>query len=146
MWGQWWRTTDRFFFTVVMLIMAVGAVVAFLWSMLRGGWYFGKPFSVDSVLYLRSTTAAYAVLSMTQMANLLQARSETLSPFKLGFFKNRYAIGSIILSFTILLLFMYLPFCQTYLRMLPIGWQDWLVVFISFLAVFFWEELRKEEL
>ena len=128
------------------LIMAVGAVVAFLWSMLRGGWYFGKPFSVDSVLYLRSTTAAYAVLSMTQMANLLQARSETLSPFKLGFFKNRYAIGSIILSFTILLLFMYLPFCQTYLRMLPIGWQDWLVVFISFLAVFFWEELRKEEL
>lgn len=27
MWGQWWRTTDRFFFTVVMLIMAVGAVL-----------------------------------------------------------------------------------------------------------------------
>ena len=27
MWGQWWRTTDRFFFTLVMLVMAVGAVL-----------------------------------------------------------------------------------------------------------------------
>ncbi len=128
------------------IIMASGAVVAFLWSMLRGGWHFGHNFSADSILYLKSTTAAYAVLSMTQMANLLQARSEKLSPFQLGFFKNKYVIGAIFLSLTILLLFMYLPFCQTYLRMLPIDWQDWLVVAGSFLAVFFWEELRKEEL
>ena len=128
------------------IIMASGAVVAFLWSMLRGGWHFGQNFSADSLLYLKSTTAAYAVLSMTQMANLLQARSETLSPFQLGFFKNKYAIGAIFLSLTILLLFMYLPFCQLYLRMLPIDWQDWLVVLGSFIAVFFWEEVRKEEL
>ncbi len=128
------------------IIMASGAVVAFLWSMLRGGWHFGHDFSADSVLYLKSTTAAYAVLSMTQMANLLQARSEKLSPFQLGFFKNKYAIGAIFLSLAILLMFMYLPFCQIYLRMLPIDWQDWLVVIIAFLAVFFWEELRKEEL
>jgi magnesium-transporting ATPase (P-type) len=127
------------------LIMATGAVVAFIWSMLRGGWYFGESFSVDSVLYLKSTTAAYAVLSMTQMANLLQARSETLSPFQLGFFKNIYAIGSIVVSFVILLLFMYLPFCQEYLRMLPIDGKDWLVVLGSFLAVFFWEEVRKDD-
>jgi magnesium-transporting ATPase (P-type) len=127
------------------IIMATGAVVAFLWSMLRGGWHFGESFSVDSILYLKSTTAAYAVLSMTQMANLLQARSETLSPFQLGFFKNKYAIGSIIISLIILLVFMYLPFCQTYLRMLPIDGKDWLVVLGSFLAVFFWEEVRKED-
>lgn len=127
------------------IIMASGAVVAFLWSMLRGSWHFGQSFSADSILYIKSTTAAYAVLSMTQMANLLQARSETLSPFQLGFFKNKYAIGAILISVAILLMFMYLPFCQVYLRMLPIDWQDWLVVFGSFLAVFFWEELRKEE-
>jgi len=127
------------------LIMASGAVVAFLWSVLRGGWHFGESFSADSVLYLKSTTAAYAVLSMTQMANLLQARSETLSPFQLGFFKNRYAIGAIFLSLAILLMFMYLPFCQTYLRMLPIDGYDWLVVAGSFFAVFFWEEVRKED-
>lgn len=127
------------------IIMAAGAVVAFLWSMLRGGWYFGQAFSIDSVLYLKSTTAAYAVLSMTQMANLLQARSETLSPFRLGFFKNKYAIWSIFISVLILILFMYLPFCQKYLHMSPIDWLDWLVVFGSFIVVFFWEEVRKKE-
>jgi sodium/potassium-transporting ATPase subunit alpha len=127
------------------IIMATGAVVAFLWSMLRGGWQFGESFSVDSILYLKSTTAAYAVLSMTQMANLLQARSETLSPFQLGFFRNKYAISSIGISLIILLLFMYLPFCQVYLRMLPIDGKDWLVVLGSFLAVFFWEEVRKDD-
>ncbi|HAI74571.1 TPA: ATPase, partial [Candidatus Moranbacteria bacterium] len=72
------------------IIMATGAVIAFLWSMLRGGWYFGQAFAADNILYIKSTTAAYAVLSMTQMANLLQSRSETLSPFQLGFFKNKY--------------------------------------------------------
>jgi Ca2+-transporting ATPase len=125
------------------IIMATGAVVAFIWSMLRGGWTFGQSFSLDSILYIKSTTATYAVLSMTQLANLLQARSEKLSPFRLGFFKNIYAIGSIFISFFILLAFMYVPFFQKYLRMSPIDIYDWLVVGLSFLSVFFWEELRK---
>ncbi|MCX6761343.1 MAG: cation-transporting P-type ATPase [Candidatus Moranbacteria bacterium] len=128
------------------IIMATGAVAAFLWSMLRGGWHFGHSFSADGILYLKSTTAAYAVLSMTQMANLLQARSEKLSPFQLGFFKNKYAIGAIGISMAILCMFMYVPFFQVYLHMLPIDWMDWLVVAGSFLAVFLWEEVRKEEL
>ena len=125
------------------IIMAAGAVVAFIWSMLRGGWNFGQNFSIDSILYLKSTTAAYSVLSVTQIANLLQARSEKLSPFRLGFFKNTYAIGSMFISFFTLLSFMYLPFFQKYLKMSPIDRYDWLVVALSFLAVFFWEELRK---
>ncbi|MFA6048207.1 MAG: cation-transporting P-type ATPase [Parcubacteria group bacterium] len=127
------------------LIMAVGAVVAFLWSMMRGGWHFGMKVDADLILYIKSTTAAYAVLSMTQMANLMQARSEKLSPFQLGFFKNKYAIGAIFISFLMLLLFMYTPFCQKYLGMLPIDRYDWIVVAVSTLAVFGWEEIRKSE-
>lgn len=127
------------------IIMAMGAVVAFLWSMMRGGWYFGEAIAKDSLLYVQSTTAAYAVISMTQMANLLQARSEKLSPFKLGFFKNRYAIGAIFISVGILLSFMYIPIFQKYLHLHPVQWQDWLVVIAAAFLVFFWEEARKEE-
>lgn len=128
------------------VIMATGAVVAFLLSMFRGGWKFGIPIDSDSVLYIKSTTAAYAVLAMTQMANLLQSRSETLSPFELGFFKNKYAIGAIFISVGIFLSFMYVPLLQQYLRMLPIDWKDWLVVIVSIIVVFFFEEARKAEL
>lgn len=127
------------------IIMAVSAVVAFLLSMMRGGWNFGREMVEGSALYIKSTSAAYAVLSMSQMANLLEARSESLSVFKLGFFKNKFAILSIFISLGILLCFMYVPFCQKYLGMVPIEWQDWIVVAISFLAVFLFEEARKSE-
>jgi len=127
------------------VIMATGAVIAFLWSMIRGGWNFGEKIDSDALLYIKSTTAAYAVLSMTQMANLLQSRSEKLSPFQLGFFKNKYVIGAIFISLGMLLLFMYLPILQKYLHMAPIDWKDWSVVVASFVAVYIWEEARKSE-
>ncbi|MDQ1284366.1 MAG: P-type Ca2+ transporter type [Patescibacteria group bacterium] len=127
------------------ILMAAGAVVTFIWSMMRGGWNFGEDMAADSLLYIKSTTAAYAVLSMTQMANLLQSRSERLSPFALGFFKNKYLIGSIFISVVILLSFMYLPVLQYYLGMAPIDALDWLMVFICAVAVFLWEETRKSE-
>lgn len=127
------------------VIMATGAVIAFLWSMLRGGWHFGQKIDLNALLYIKSTTAAYAVISMTQLANLLQSRSEKLSPFQLGFFKNKYVIGAIFISFGMLLLFMYLPFCQKYLHMAPIDWKDWLVVITSCAVVYLWEDARKNE-
>ncbi|MFA5993791.1 MAG: cation-transporting P-type ATPase [Parcubacteria group bacterium] len=127
------------------VIMATGAVTAFLWSMLRGGWNFGEKMDASALLYIQSTTAAYAVISMTQMANLLQSRSARFSPFQLGFFKNLYVLGALAISVGMLLLFMYLPLFQKYLHMHPIEWRDWLVVLISFLAVFIFEEARKSE-
>jgi Ca2+-transporting ATPase len=125
------------------LIMAVGAVIAFIISMKRGGWDFGDKIETDSLLYIRSTSVAYAVLAMTQMANLLQSRSETLSVFAIGFFKNLYAIGAIIISIGMLLAFMYVPFIQQYLHMSPIMWQDWIAVAIVTCIVFIYEEMRK---
>jgi len=128
------------------IIMASGATVAFILSMMRGGWSFGEEIMKESTLYIKSTTAAYAVIAMTQMANLLESRSEKLSPFELGFFKNKYTIGAIFISIFMLLGFMYFPFCQKYLHMLPIDWKDWVVVSVSCVIVFLWEEARKDNL
>jgi len=125
------------------LIMAVGAVITFIISMKRGGWDFGDKIDTNSLLYIRSTSVAYAVLAMTQMANLLQSRSETLSVFAVGFFKNKYAIGAIFVSVGMLLAFMYVPFIQKYLHMAPILWQDWVAVIICMVVVFVYEETRK---
>ena len=124
-------------------IMTAGAITAFLWSMKRGGWDFGEKIDFSSALYVKSTAVTYAVLAMTQMANLMQARSETLSVFKIGFFKNRWLIGSIFISVGMLFAFLYIPFFQKYLRMSPIDFWDWLVVIGATLAVFFFEEARK---
>jgi len=127
------------------LVMAAGAVVTFIWSMKRGGWNFGEAIDFSSFLYIKSTSAAYAVLAVSQMANLLQARSEKLTPTKLGFFKNKYAIFSIFISIGILLLFMYVPFCQKYLGLSPIDGLDWLMAFGVTGMVYLWEESRKSQ-
>ena len=127
-------------------IMATGAVVAFLWSMARGGWHFGQSIDFSSALYIKSTAATYAVLAMTQMANLLQARSEKLSVFAIGFFKNKYVIGAIFISVGMLMAFLHIPFFQRYLHMSPIDGWDWLVVAGATLAIFLFEEARKAEL
>lgn len=128
------------------LVMAIGAVVGFFLSMKRGGWDFGNKIDTTSVLYVRSTTVAYAVLSMTQMANLMQSRSQNLSVFAIGFFKNKFALGAIAISVGILLSFMYNPVIREYLHMLPITLMDWIVVGVSILAVFVFEEYRKAKL
>lgn len=125
------------------LIMASGAVAAFFLSMLRGGWMYGDAIDIRSVLYLQSTTAAYAVISMTQMANLFQSRSETLSPFRLGFFRNKYALGAIGISVSLLLVFIHTPVLQDYLGLRPILYQDWSFVVFMVAVVFLFEEWRK---
>ncbi|MCX6766178.1 MAG: cation-transporting P-type ATPase [Candidatus Moranbacteria bacterium] len=127
------------------MIMATGAVIAFLWSMTRGGWHFGEKIDFNSALYIKSTAATYAVLAMAQMANLLQARSETFSVFKIGFFNNKYIIGAILFSVGLLFAFLYIPFFQKNLHMAPLDLRDWLVVAGATLAVFLFEEARKAE-
>jgi len=124
--------------------MALSAVIAFIWSLKRGGWSWGDSLDPESILYLKSTSATYAVIAMTQMANLLQARSEIFSVFKIGFFKNKFAIISIFISISLLLLFLYLPLCQRYFHLYPIDRLDWLMVLLATVTVFSVEELRKK--
>jgi len=137
-----WKGFKRIFYLGT--IMASGATITFIWSMMRGGWSWGESLDENSLLYMRSTTAAYAVLAMTQMANLLQSRSEKFTPFELGFFKNKYVIGAIFLSLGILILFMHSPFFQKYLHMAPIEAWDWVMVAIAILIVYAFESLRKK--
>ena len=109
---------------IIGAIMAVGAVITFYWALRRGGWQYGTPLATDGALYIGATSAVYAVLAMSQMANLLQSRSETLTPRQLGFFRNPFALIAIVLSFGILLLFLYTPLLQHYIGLQPIAWQD----------------------
>lgn len=125
------------------IIMAGCAVGAFLWSMVRGGWTWGSAIHTDSILYIKSTSVTYAVIAMTQMANLFQSRSETQSVFKIGFFTNKYVLLSLISSAALLIALMHIAFFQKYLRLSPIDTIDWLVVAASTIAVFTLEEIRK---
>ena len=113
--------------------------------MTRGGWHFGQSIDFSSALYIKSTAAAYAVLSMTQMANLLQAPQRKTFRVRSRIFQKQIChrgdchFGGMLLSF------LHIPFFQRYLHMAPIDGWDWLVVAGATLAVFLFEEARKAE-
>jgi magnesium-transporting ATPase (P-type) len=133
------------FFRIVYLglIMAGCSIFAFLWSMKRGGWSFGQDIDTTSWLYMKSTTATYTVLAITQFANLFSSRSETRSPFQIGFFKNRSIFIALLLSLLLLYAFMNVEFISSSLRMTAIDHLDWSIAFGAMMLIFLTEETRK---
>ena len=125
-------------------LMAIGAVTAFLLSLLRGGWDWGSAIDTDSLLYQKSTAAAYITLALTQMANLLQSRSAALSFFHLRFWGNPWIYAATIASvFLMWLVTSVAPF-QTFLGMQTPDAIDWSVAILFTLLVFVAEEARKK--
>ncbi len=128
------------------VIMAVGAIITFVFSLWRHGWHFGQSLAINDPIYVRAATAAYVVLALTQMANLLQSRSETRSFFSIGIFRNLYVWGAIVFSCALVWLFLHVSFFQVYLHMVPIDAVDWSLVAFFTALVFVYEEWRKKRL
>ncbi|NTW15583.1 MAG: cation-transporting P-type ATPase [Candidatus Moranbacteria bacterium] len=128
------------------VIMAVGAVTAFLLALIREGWTYGASIDASAPGYLHATTAAYVTLALTQMANLFQSRSERRSFFRMPFFSNPWVFVGFGVSLSMLFLFTNVPFFQRVLGMAPIERVDWIVAWCFTALVFVFEEARKRRL
>lgn len=127
-------------------IMAVGAVTAFLLSLLRSGWEWGSSIGAETFAYQKATAAAYTTLALTQMANLLQSRSATVSFFRLRFWGNPWVWGALFASIGMLWAVTSFPPSQGVLEMQTPDVLDWSVAGLFTLLVFFFEESRKRGL
>lgn len=124
-------------------IMGGGAVVAFIITLLRGGWHFGQELSSLAPLYFKATTVTYATLVIVQFANSLCARSEHKSLFKLGIFSNKYLLGAIFLSLSLLFTLAYVPVANKLWHTAPIDSISWMLIITFALVLFIFEETRK---
>lgn len=127
-------------------IMAIGAIVTFLFSLWRHGWHWGVSLDTNVEYYLGAVSATYVVLAVSQMANLMQSRSETLHPSELGWFRNWSVWLALILSGAILWLLLYGSFFREYLYMRPIDAWDWVMVGLTTATVYVYEMRRKNSL
>jgi Ca2+-transporting ATPase len=114
----------------VSLFMAVGTLWMFSWS------------NPQSNL-MRAQTVAFTTLAMFQVFNALNCRSRDKSVFQLGFFRNRYLLGAIVLSVLLQLAAEHVPFMQAALGTVPLTWQDWGLIVLVSASVFVADELRK---
>jgi len=74
----------------------------------------------------KARTAAFTVLSFTQLFSMINLRSLKHSIFKIGWFSNKFVVGAFVLSMGLLLLAIYWEFLQkifefTYLSLFEIG-------------------------
>ncbi|MGE5380712.1 MAG: calcium-translocating P-type ATPase, SERCA-type [Methylocystaceae bacterium] len=73
-------------------------------------------------------TMAFTHLVFTQMFFVFECRSEIFSPFELGFLKNRFLIAAVMVSVTMQLLAVYLPFFHQLLKTVPLSPLAWVVI------------------
>ncbi len=131
---------------VLGLLMSSGAVAAFLLSLMRDGWTIGEALPTESLVYAKASTAAYIVIALTQMANLLQSRSATVPFFHMSFFSNPKIWIALTVSVCMMILFTTLPFFHQVLGMARIDWLDWCIAIMFTLLIFCYEEARKTRL
>ncbi|MGQ9676820.1 MAG: cation-translocating P-type ATPase [Chloroflexota bacterium] len=88
-------------------------------------------------------TMAFATIVGAELLRALSARSLRRTVFSLGVFSNRAMTGALALSFTLLLVVMYLPPLQSAFNTVPLGGEQWAVVGPLILLPFVGSELAK---
>jgi len=104
-------------------------------------WMFSQGFRSGDLV--RAQTLTFTTLAMFQVFNSLNCRSRDKSVFQLGFFKNRYLLGAIVLSVLLQLAANRVPFMQTMLGTVSLTWRDWGVIVPICSSIFVADELRK---
>lgn len=116
---------------LVSTIILVGAFGLFEYELSRGA----------SIAEAR--TVAVNVVIFVELFYLFNARSLTLSPFQLGIFSNKWAVGGALLMVLIQLLFTYAPFMNTLFSSAPIQPSLWLGVIVVGLLAYIMIEIEK---
>jgi len=108
-------------------MLAQGSFIAFC-SLLA----FAYVFYIEKEGLGRARTAAFVVLTCTELFHAFNCRSQEQSLFKIGFFSNPSLILATGLSFALTLAVVYLPFFQIIFKTEALGWFDWsLVILLS---------------
>ncbi len=116
---------------LVGLLILIGAFGLFEWELLRG-----KSIEV-------ARTVAVNLVIFVEIFYLLNSRSITLSPFKIGFFKNRWLWLGILGMVLLQALFTYAPIMQRIFNTGPLGFEEWWIILAFSFASFVIVEIEK---
>jgi len=111
-------------------LMAVGTLYLFNLNLTNGG-------------IVKARTVAFTVLSLLQMAHVLNCRSLDKSIFKIGLFSNLYLSLAIASTLLLQAAVVYVPFLQAVFRTVPLNFTDWLLILGVSLSPILVVEIRK---
>ena len=110
--------------------MGVGIFLVFSWAEAR--------MSLEE-----AQTIAFCAMSAFEWFRAFNARSDEYTIFKLGVFRNRWLIFSIVVAILLQLVVIYLPAFQTAFHTVPISIEKWGIALLAGGSLFVIEETRK---
>jgi len=110
---------------------ALATLAVFLWALQSG----------RTVIEAQCLT--FVTLVMIELFNCFNCRSERLSLFQVGVFKNKWLLAAVASSFLLTLPLLYAPFLQGPFRTFALSLSDWGVVLLGGASVVVVAELGK---
>jgi Ca2+-transporting ATPase len=120
------------------LILSQGVFIAFC-SLLA----FSFVLFIEKEGLPRARTAAFIVLACSQLFHSFNCRSIYQSIFKLGIFSNIKLVLATFISFSLLVVAVYLPFAQSIFKTEALGAFDWCLVLAISSFPLWAEEIHK---
>jgi sodium/potassium-transporting ATPase subunit alpha len=105
-------------------IEAATAMTVFFWSLHSQGWVWGMPVEWGSPIFRTATTATFAAIVITQIANVFACRSDELTPFRLP--SNRLIGWGVATEVLLLVGIVYTPLGNQLLGTAPLAASTWL--------------------
>ena len=125
----------------IMMILMLGSYIAgaTLWIFHR---YLEAGLQSDQAVMLAQTVAFTAIIVLEKM-NVFNYRSLHAPMPVIGFFTNPWLLGAWVVTVGLQAAAVYVPFLQEALHTVPLGWQDWLLIFEIAVPVFIVFEIYK---
>lgn len=92
---------------------------------------------------IEAQTMAFTLLTMIEIFNSFNCKSERYSIFKIGVLNNLYLVGAFLTSFIMQLCVIYIPFLQKYVGTTSLGWNDWIIILSASFGIIAIVELAK---
>lgn len=91
----------------------------------------------------RARTVAFSVMVISQLFHSFNCRNAKRSLFEIGVFTNKRLLLAVTLSFMIQTAIIYIPYAEDIFKVIPLGLQDWIIVFSFSSLAFFIMEIIK---
>lgn len=124
------------------LIASVISTFAYFFTNMQNGWPSVALFS-SGYNYREATTMTLAAIVFTQIAAVMNCRTQKASVFKNGLFSNHLIWFGIVFEVALLAVLVYTPFLQDLFNTAPLNARDWLFLIAIPIPLFLIEELRK---
>jgi len=115
--------------TVTALLAAIALYLTVILIPLFGYYYYWNPWGLSdpAMVLTEAQTMVFITLVLAEMVNAFNCRSDYLSLFKVGVFKNRFLILSVLISLGMMVMVIEWDPLSRLFHTTPLRWQDWLL-------------------